>query len=56
MSEEVLARACEPFYSTRFQGRGLGLAATKGVVEGHGGALLIESDDATTVAMILPVV
>ena len=43
MDRETLARACEPFYSTRFSGRGLGLAAVAGSVRTLGGALFLAS-------------
>jgi len=43
MEELVRARACEPFFSTKFTGRGLGLAAVSGIVRGHQGRLDIES-------------
>ena len=39
MSGETIARACDPFYSTRFAGRGLGLATALGIVRAHRGAL-----------------
>ncbi|HEV7642049.1 MAG TPA: response regulator [Gaiellaceae bacterium] len=39
LSPEVLQRSFEPFYSTKFLGRGLGLAAANGTVRSHGGAM-----------------
>ncbi|MFC0239977.1 response regulator [Rhodopseudomonas telluris] len=46
MTPEVLARACEPFFSTKEigQGTGLGLAMAKGFAEQSGGALDIETE------------
>jgi two-component system, cell cycle sensor histidine kinase and response regulator CckA len=44
MDAETLARIFEPFFSTKFIGRGLGLAAVQGIVRGHGGAIKILSD------------
>jgi signal transduction histidine kinase len=41
MADEVRRRAFEPFFSTKFTGRGLGLPAVLGIVRGHRGALLL---------------
>ena len=43
MEPEVLERVFEPFFSTKFTGRGLGLAASLGIVRGHRGAIQIDS-------------
>jgi len=56
MTPEVRARIFEPFYSTKFAGRGLGLAAVLGIVRGHHGALRITSEPGrgTTFRVLLP--
>jgi PAS domain S-box-containing protein len=43
ISDEVRSRMFDPFYSTKFTGRGLGLAAVLGIVRAHRGALSVES-------------
>ena len=58
MAPEVLARASEPFFTTKPQGKGtgLGLAMARGFAEQSGGALAIESEpgSGTTVRLWLP--
>jgi len=51
-----LQRIFEPFYTTKADGTGLGLAVTRKIIEGHGGRLDIESEpgQGTTVSISLP--
>ena len=41
MDDATKARIFDPFFSTKFTGRGLGLAAVAGIVRGHKGAVLV---------------
>jgi PAS domain S-box-containing protein len=43
MSPADLTKIFDPFYSTKFTGRGLGLAAVIGIVRGHRGAIKVTS-------------
>ncbi len=38
------SRVFEPFFSTKFSGRGLGLAAVHGIVQAHHGVIRLDSD------------
>lgn len=56
MSEETKTRLFDPFFSTKFAGRGLGMSAVQGIVRGHGGAVLVKSEvgAGTTVTVLFP--
>jgi two-component system nitrogen regulation sensor histidine kinase NtrY len=57
MDEEALARAFEPYFSTKTTGTGLGLPIAKRNIELSGGTIAIASarDRGTTVELTLPV-
>lgn len=56
MTEEQIARAFDPFYSTKVTGTGLGLAITRQILEDHGGSISVESSlgEGTRLALIIP--
>jgi PAS domain S-box-containing protein len=43
MDEEIKKRIFEPFYTTKFTGRGLGMSAILGIIKSHHGALQLTS-------------
>ena len=57
MDEETKWRIFEPFYTTKFTGRGLGMSAVLGIINSHGGALQLHSQlgQGTTFKVYLPV-
>ena len=57
MDAEALARAFEPYFSTKTTGTGLGLPIAKRNIELNGGTITVTSarDHGTTVEVALPV-
>ncbi|MBI5485346.1 MAG: response regulator, partial [Deltaproteobacteria bacterium] len=57
MDEGTKRRIFEPFYTTKFTGRGLGMSAVLGIITAHNGALQLTSQQGlgTTFKVYLPV-
>lgn len=58
MNKETVSRIFEPFFTTKVDGHGLGLAAVVGIVRGHGGEIMVQSErgQGTTIELLLPLV
>jgi PAS domain S-box-containing protein len=56
MNNEILERIFDPFYSTKFLGRGLGMPAVMGIIKVHKGAIIVDSivDSGTTIRVLFP--
>jgi len=57
MDAATLAKIFDPFFTTKLAGRGLGLAATRGILDSHDGQLIIETEPGrgSTFTCLLPV-
>ncbi|MEN6624161.1 MAG: PAS domain S-box protein, partial [Smithella sp.] len=58
MDSEIRSRIFDPFFSTKFTGRGLGLAAVLGIVRGHKGVIKVNSEveKGTSFKILLPAI
>ncbi|MFT4542629.1 MAG: PAS domain S-box-containing protein [Planctomycetota bacterium] len=57
MDAKTVSKIFEPFFSTKFTGRGLGLSAVQGIMREHKGAIRVQSQSGmgTTVRLYFPV-
>ena len=57
MDADTQRRLFDPFFSTKFWGRGLGMAEVMGIAKGHHGAIIVDSGvgKGTTIRVLFPV-
>jgi signal transduction histidine kinase len=58
MDEATQEKLFDPFFSTKFPGRGLGMSAVLGIMRGHQGAIMVHSapGEGTTVRVLFPMI
>jgi signal transduction histidine kinase len=58
MTSEKAEQIFKPFFTDKHKGTGLGLSITKNIIDGHGGAIHIESapNEGTTFTILLPLI
>jgi CheY-like chemotaxis protein len=56
MSKETKSKMFDPFFTSKFIGRGLGLAATLGIIRAHNGAVDVRTKEGegTTIQVLFP--
>ncbi|OLS17051.1 MAG: Blue-light-activated protein [Candidatus Heimdallarchaeota archaeon LC_2] len=54
--KHIINQIFDPFFSTKFTGRGLGLSVVQGIIKGHGGAIKVysEMDKGTSFKFLFP--
>ena len=57
MDADTQRRLFDPFFSTKFWGRGLGMSKVIGITKGHHGAIIVDSEvgKGTTIRVLFPV-
>ena len=57
MSKETQNKIFDPFFSTKFTGRGLGMSAVMGIIKSHKGAIFVKSEygEGTDIKLLFPI-